>query len=676
MSVASPVGSVSRASRGALPWIGRALVPVMAAAWALVGPAVPGVAAAGSTVTVNTAAFLIADDGLCSFNEAIVAANKNAASGLLPGECAAGSASAPDRIVFSFTGATVDAYGGPSSLEGDVTIDGGAGVTIDLGGLGHVAKGSGAVTLKGLTIKNGSNGGIWNQAPGSLLVTDSTITGTTAGAGIYNAGTLTLQRSTVSSNTTFPGGSGGGLRNDVGASATVIDSHVTGNVAAYGGGISSEGALVMRGTTVSSNFSYFDGAGLWSKSTAFITTSTFGGNNAGNAGGGIANLGDMALTNSTVAGNHAGGGAGMYSSGTLSATSDTITANVADGLWAGFYNASAATTIRNTIVSGNTATDFGGPALAAASGHNFIGALAGGEPLSTWLDGGGLKDNGGPTETVALVNSPINPFATGGDPAVCAVAPVGAVDQRGVARPAASCSIGAVQLERGAPTAVTPTAGLATRVALSGTAVQAVIAWSGKDNTGGSGIGRYEVARSVNGGAWVTVVGPFVAVSPAVASTSYRPALAVGKTYRFRVRAVDHDGNVSAWATGASFTPKLIQQTSTAVHFSGSWGTSSSSLYSGGSVRHAKTSSASATFTATGRAYALVSTLASTRGKARIYVNGVLKATVDLVAQLPGYRVQVWSIRFSTSASRTIKVVVVGTAGRPLVDVDAFAVLN
>jgi hypothetical protein len=40
------------------------------------------------------------------------------------------------------------------------------------------------------------------------------------------------------------------------------------------------------------------------------------------------------------------------------------------------------------------------------------------------------------------------------------------------------------------------------------------------------------------------------------------------------------------------------------------------------------------------------------------------------------YRAQVWSIRYSTSASRTIKVVVVGTSGRPRVDLDAFIVLR
>jgi hypothetical protein len=57
-------------------------------------------------------------------------------------------------------------------------------------------------------------------------------------------------------------------------------------------------------------------------------------------------------------------------------------------------------------------------------------------------------------------------------------------------------------------------------------------------------------------------------------------------------------------------------------------------------------------------------------------VNGILKATVDLGTMATTYRAQVWSIRYGTSASRTINVVVVGPAGRPRVDLDGFAVLS
>jgi CSLREA domain-containing protein len=56
-----------------------------------------------ATITVNTVTDVVADDGLCTFREAIVAANTNTASGLLPGECAAGSAGL-DTIQFAIAG--------------------------------------------------------------------------------------------------------------------------------------------------------------------------------------------------------------------------------------------------------------------------------------------------------------------------------------------------------------------------------------------------------------------------------------------------------------------------------------------------------------------------------------------------------------------------------------------
>ena len=60
------------------------------------------------------------------------------------------------------------------------------------------------------------------------------------------------------------------------------------------------------------------------------------------------------------------------------------------------------------------------------------------------LDPAGLKDNGGPTDTIAI----LSPSAAidAGDDAVCAAAPVSGLDQRGHFRPAGShCDIGAFE---------------------------------------------------------------------------------------------------------------------------------------------------------------------------------------------------------------------------------------
>jgi hypothetical protein len=64
------------------------------------------------------------------------------------------------------------------------------------------------------------------------------------------------------------------------------------------------------------------------------------------------------------------------------------------------------------------------------------------------LDPAGLKNNGGPTETIALqLGSPALDFA---NDTVCSSSPVDGLDQRGVVRPQGShCDIGAFELGRG-----------------------------------------------------------------------------------------------------------------------------------------------------------------------------------------------------------------------------------
>ncbi len=64
------------------------------------------------------------------------------------------------------------------------------------------------------------------------------------------------------------------------------------------------------------------------------------------------------------------------------------------------------------------------------------------------LDPNGLEDNGGPTQTIALL--PGSPAIDAGDADVCANPPVNGVDQRGYMRPgdgSATCSIGAYEYD-------------------------------------------------------------------------------------------------------------------------------------------------------------------------------------------------------------------------------------
>jgi len=319
----------------------------------------------------------------------------------------------------------------------------------------------------------------------------------------------------------------------------------------------------------------------------------------------------------------------------------------------------------NTLVVGNDGGgDIQGIGDLSGAVHSLVGPN--GHQLSDYLNGG-LADHGGPTRTIALANKVANLALKAGDGTTCATAPVSGIDQRGVTRPS-NCDVGAFELESVAPTTSTPRTGFATGVQLTSGGTRGTVTWTAGD-PGGSGVVRYAVARSVNGGAWTTLSGSLT--QPRMSVT-----LASGRTYQFRVRAVDRDGNTGAWVKGPVVTGRLVQQTSRAVAFKGTWAGTTSASFSGGSARRSSSAGASATFAFTGRAVALVSTLGTNRGRVSIFVNGAWDQTVDLGRPGLTYRAQVWSKSWATSGSRTIKVVVVGTPGRPRVDADAFAVLR
>jgi hypothetical protein len=221
-----------------------------------------------------------------------------------------------------------------------------------------------------------------------------------------------------------------------------------------------------------------------------------------------------------------------------------------------------------------------------------------------------------------------------------------------------------------APTTTAPTGTLRTTAALTGTGIPFRLAWAGSDNPGGSGIGHYELDRSTDAGVTWT------SLSASLVTASYNVTVPSAGTISFRVRAIDVAGNIGAWATGPVLSPRLIQQSVTAVRYAGTWTSTSASLYSGSSEKYAKVAKASATYRFTGRSIALVTTTARTRGKLKVYVNGALVATVDLRSTTTKYRVLVWQKTWSTSGTRTVKLVNAGTAGRPRVDLDAFATVK
>ena len=148
-----------------------------------------------------------------------------------------------------------------------------------------------------------------------------------------------------------------------------------------------------------------------------------------------------------------------------------------------------------------------------------------------------------------------------------------------------------------------------------------------------------------------------------------------GHTYALRLRARDAAGNWSPWVESAAFAPVLSQDTSPTLARSGGWTRYYRSWMSGGTSLYARTRGEWVARSFTGRAIALVGSKSPRRGKARVYIDGALAATVDFRRSSTAHRQVVFTRSWATARPHTLKVVVLGTSGRPRVDVDAFVIV-
>ncbi len=215
------------------------------------------------------------------------------------------------------------------------------------------------------------------------------------------------------------------------------------------------------------------------------------------------------------------------------------------------------------------------------------------------------------------------------------------------------------------PTTSVRVPALPSGIALNGGRPTLRLRWSAAD--AGSGVHHVEVAQSTDGGSYVKIA------SKGLPWSLDRP-VSTGHAYRYRVRAVDAAGNVGAWDYTPTSRIRAVSQSNTAVRYAGTWWKSTSTTWWGGTARSSSRAGSTARHTFTGRSIAWVAKKGVNRGKAKVYVNGVLKATVDLYSPTTRTRLVVWSINYTTSATRTVTIKVLGTSGRPRVDVDGFIV--
>jgi sugar lactone lactonase YvrE len=298
------------------------------------------------------------------------------------------AASPGDTINFSVCG-TITLTSGQLILSQNLTISGPGATNLAISGANasevfQVDAGVAAV-ISGVTIENGSN---------------------SAGGGILNVGVLTVSNSTLLGNST-PSGNGGGILN-VGV-LTVSNSTLSGNStpSGVGGGIFNVGVLTVSNSTLSGNSSVSSGGGIFNQGTLALSDSTLSSNSA-SSGGGIFNQGTLALKSTLLAGQPLGGNCANYNSAT------------SDG-----YN-----------LSDDSSCSFFGP-----SDFNNVA------PAAVGLDPKGLQNNGGPTQTIAILDTGLAFEAIPLSACTDLSGNFVSTDQRGITRPQGSaCDIGAFEL--------------------------------------------------------------------------------------------------------------------------------------------------------------------------------------------------------------------------------------
>ncbi len=271
--------------------------------------------------------------------------------------------------------------------------------------------------------RNGSasGGGVAARAP--LRLVRSAVRGNRAdsGGGIFAAAPLTLVRTRVRGNHA-KAGVGGGIDADR-ARVRIVRSRLAGNRASgAGGGLAvGDGTLRLAKSSVARNVAGAGAGGISLSAVAGrVTESTVDDNLAHGSGGGIhQSASSLVVVNSTITRNRADlTGGGIQSSvagGQVMLNSVTIARNVANAsgrsaLGGGASVKGGIVSVVNSIIAlnraGATPSDchgafdsFGGNLVGTtAACKGFFGsALIGSDP-----ELGSLRDNGGPTETLAL----------------------------------------------------------------------------------------------------------------------------------------------------------------------------------------------------------------------------------------------------------------------------------
>jgi CSLREA domain-containing protein len=379
-------------------------------------------AAGAATVTVTSALDQSSGappDGTCTLREAIAATNLNLDidtcdhDGLTGADTIVFNAGLGD-IVLTRAGSGEDGNGtgdlDVNTGAGGLTIDGGAGQTVDAGALDRVMElrtGAGLLTLEEITLTGGSGtqgGGLLISAVGGQVeLEDSAVnenTATSSAGGISVGGgtnaILTLDTTEVRDNTvTGASGQGGGIISSSNTTLNATDgsiiaeNEVTGGTAGVGGGISGTGTINVSDSLIFDNVVTGSGGGISMSGGALTVT---GSNIVDNTAQRLATTGDQ------------GGGGIQAADGTISIDDSVIAFNstgVTQSAPGGGINinGTAVPVITDSLIADNDATRSGGGiTLQFQSGLTLRRSIVSGnevsDPTADGAAGGGIHETG------------------------------------------------------------------------------------------------------------------------------------------------------------------------------------------------------------------------------------------------------------------------------------------
>jgi hypothetical protein len=190
------------------------------------------------------------------------------------------------------------------------------------------------------------------------------------------------------------------------------------------------------------------------------------------------------------------------------------------------------------------------------------------------------------------------------------------------------------------------------------------VTWSAAD---AAGVASYDVdVRDGRDGDWQ-------AWRTAATSTSATYSGQKGHTYYFRARATSRAGAVGAYCAVRKTSVPSDDAAGSSCVYSGGWTKTSVSSAFGRSVHRARASGKTVTITFTGTKVVLIATKGPKQGSARVYLDGVAKATVRTYAATTAYHKAVYTATFTTDGTHKIKV---RSSSSKRVDVDGFAVVQ